>query len=229
VAELITQDRDFFPKLVDMFRMCEDLENLDDLHMIFKLVKGIILLNSPSIFDKIFSDEFILDIIGALEYDPEVPRVQRHRAFLKDHVVFKEAIHIENISVVSKIHQTYRIGYLKDVILPRILDDATLASLNTMIHTNNASVISLLKDDALFIRQLFARMRSSDISMESKRELVLFLHEFCTLSKSLPLVQQLRLFRLSAIQKRKEMRPYNTGVLSLVLSLFSLPGNLTII
>ncbi|CAL4950009.1 unnamed protein product [Urochloa decumbens] len=195
VAELITQDRDFFPKLVDIFRTCEDLENLDDLHMIFKLVKGIILLNSSSIFDKIFSDEFILDIIGALEYDPEVPRVQKHRAFLKDHVVFKEAIHIENVSVVSKIHQTYRIGYLKDVILPRILDDATLASLNTMIHTNNASVISLLKDDAHFIRQLFARMRSSDISMESKRELVLFLHEFCTLSKSLPLVQQLRLFR----------------------------------
>lgn len=195
VAELITQDRDFFPKLVDIFRTCEDLENIDDLHMIFKLVKGIILLNSPSIFDKIFSDEFILDIIGALEYDPEVPRVQKHRAFLKDHVVFKEAIHIENLSVVSKIHQTYRIGYLKDVILPRILDDATLASLNTMIHTNNASVISLLKDDSLFIRRLFARMRSSDISMESKRELVLFLHEFCTLSKSLPLVQQLRLFR----------------------------------
>ena len=35
--------------------------------------------------------------------------------------------------------------------------------------------------------------------------------------------------RLSVLQKRKEMRPYNTGVLSLVLSLFSLPGNLTII
>ncbi|VAH60744.1 hypothetical protein VPH35_044381 [Triticum aestivum] len=195
VAELITQDRDFFPKLLDIFRMCEDLENLDDLHMIFKLVRGIILLNSPSIFDKIFSDEFILDIIGALEYDPEVAKVQKHRIFLKDHVVFKEAIPIKNISVVSRIHQTYRIGYLKDVILPRILDDATLASLNTMIHTNNAAVISLLKDDACFIQDLFSRMRSPNISMESKRELVLFLHEFCTLSKSLPLVQQLRLFR----------------------------------
>ncbi|KAM3349496.1 hypothetical protein ACQJBY_022454 [Aegilops geniculata] len=189
VAELITQDRDFFPKLLDIFRMCEDLENLDDLHMIFKLVRGIILLNSPSIFDKIFSDEFILDIIGALEYDPEVAKVQKHRIFLKDHVVFKEAIPIKNISVVSRIHQTYRIGYLKDVILPRILDDATLASLNTMIHTNNAA------DDACFIQDLFSRMRSPNISMESKRELVLFLHEFCTLSKSLPLVQQLRLFR----------------------------------
>ncbi|VAH76483.1 unnamed protein product [Triticum turgidum subsp. durum] len=189
VAELITQDRDFFPKLLDIFRMCEDLENLDDLHMIFKLVRGIILLNSPSIFDKIFSDELILDIIGALEYDPEVAKVQKHRIFLKDHVVFKEAIPIKNISVVSRIHQTYRIGYLKDVILPRILDDATLASLNTMIHTNNAA------DDACFIQDLFSRMRSPNISMELKRELVLFLHEFCTLSKSLPLVQQLRLFR----------------------------------
>ncbi|CAM0881167.1 unnamed protein product [Alopecurus aequalis] len=195
VAELITQDRDFFPKLLDIFRMCEDLENLDDLHVIFKLVRGIILLNSPSIFDKIFSDEFILDIIGALEYDPEVAKVQKHRIFLKDHVVFKEAIPIKNVSVVSRIHQTYRIGYLKDVILPRILDDATMASLNTMIHTNNAAVISLLKDDACFIQELFSRMRSPNISLESKRELVRFLHEFCTLSKSLPLVQQLRLFR----------------------------------
>lgn len=33
-------------------------------------------------------------------------------------------------------------------------------------------VISLLKDDTLFIRELFAKMRSSDVSMESKRELV---------------------------------------------------------
>ncbi|XP_051209703.1 uncharacterized protein [Lolium perenne] len=195
VAELITQDRDFFPKLLEIFRMCEDLENLDDLHMIFKLVRGIILLNSPSIFDKIFSDEFILDIIGALEYDPEVAKVQKHRTFLKDHVIFKEAIPIKNVSVVSRIHQTYRIGYLKDVILPRTLDDGTMASLNTMIHTNNAAVISLLKDDACFIQELFSRMRSPNISVESKRELVRFLHEFCTLSKSLPLVQQLRLFR----------------------------------
>jgi protein phosphatase-4 regulatory subunit 3 len=193
--EFSSFQRDFFPKLLEIFRMCEDLENLDDLHMIFKLVRGIILLNSPSIFDKIFSDEFILGIIGALEYDPEVAKVQKHRIFLKDHVIFKEAIPIKNVSVVSRIHQTYRIGYLKDVILPRILDDATMASLNTMIHTNNAAVISLLKDDACFIQELFSRMRSPNISVESKRELVRFLHEFCTLSKSLPLVQQLRLFR----------------------------------
>ncbi|XP_058076120.1 uncharacterized protein LOC131224775 isoform X5 [Magnolia sinica] len=195
VVELILQDQEFFPKLMDLFRICEDLENQDGLHMIFKLVKGIILLNSLQIFDKIFGDEFIMDVIGSLEYDPEVPQVQRHRAFLKEHVVFKEAIPIKDPSVLSKIHQTYRVGYIKDVILPRLLDEATVANLNSIIHGNNAAVVSLLKDDSTFIQELFARMKSSTTLAESKRNLVLFLQEFCSLSKSLQLVQQLRLFR----------------------------------
>lgn len=85
---------------MEVFRICEDLENIDGLHMIFKIVKGIgkylflhhfdldpyfcqlclhfsfilviclhiaVLLNSPAIFERIFSDDFIVDIIGALE------------------------------------------------------------------------------------------------------------------------------------------------------------------
>ncbi|XP_078161602.1 binding protein [Carex rostrata] len=195
VAELIAQDSEFFPKLVDIFRMSEDLDNIDGLHMMYRLVRGIILLNNPTIFDRMFSDDFIMDIIGALEYDPEVPKAQNHRAFLKEHVVFKEAIPIKNNSVLTKIHQSYRVGYIKDVILPRALDDATIASLNSIIHSNNAVVISLLKDDSCFIQDLFAKMKSDAVSCDSKRDLVLFLHEFCSLSKSLQLVQQLRLFR----------------------------------
>ncbi|XP_020596515.1 serine/threonine-protein phosphatase 4 regulatory subunit 3 [Phalaenopsis equestris] len=195
VTELISQDQNFFPKLMDLFKMNEDLENMETLHIISKLVKGIILLNSQQIFEKIFADELIMDIIGCLEYDPEVPQVQHHRIFLKEHVVFKEAIPIKDSLVLSKIHQTYRIGYIKDVILPRVLDEATIASLNSIIHANNAVVISLLKDDASFIQELFARMRLPSTSMESKRDMVLFLHEFCSLAKSLQMVQQLRLLR----------------------------------
>lgn len=195
VAELILQDQVFFPKLIDLFRMSEDLENIDGLRMICKLVKGIVLLNSPPIFEKIFGDEYILDIIGSLEYDPDVPKMQHHRKFLKEHVVFKEAIPIKDTIVLSKIHQTYRIGYIKDVILPRVLDEGTMASINSIIHGNNVVVISLLKDDSSFIQELFRRMRSDSASLDSKRNMLSFLHEFCSLSKSLQLVQQIRLFR----------------------------------
>ncbi|XP_022760660.1 serine/threonine-protein phosphatase 4 regulatory subunit 3A-like isoform X4 [Durio zibethinus] len=195
LTELILNDQDFFQKLMELFRICEDLENIDGLHMIFKIIKGIILLNSPQIFEKIFGDELIMDIIGSLEYDPDVSQVQHYRNFLKEHIVFKEAIVIKNPMVLSKIHQTYRVGYLKDVVLSRVLDEATVASLNSIIHSNNATVISLLKDDSTFIQELFASLRSPTTSSESKKNLVYFLHEFCSLSKSLQMVQQLRLFR----------------------------------
>ncbi|RWR94277.1 serine/threonine-protein phosphatase 4 regulatory subunit 3-like protein isoform X1 [Cinnamomum micranthum f. kanehirae] len=195
VVDLVLQDQEFFPKLMELFRMCEDVEDLDGLHKIFKLVKGIILLNSTPIFEKLFGDEFIMDVIGCLEYDPEVPQVQHHRAFLKEHVVFKEAIPIKDPIVLSKIHQTYKVGYIKDVILPRVLDEATIGNLNSIIHSNNAVVVSLLKEDTAFIQELFARMKSPTTSAESKKNLILFLQEFCSLSKSMQLVQQLRLFR----------------------------------
>ncbi|XP_044965812.1 serine/threonine-protein phosphatase 4 regulatory subunit 3-like isoform X2 [Hordeum vulgare subsp. vulgare] len=194
VADLILKDRDFFPKIVNLFRTCKGLGDMGGLHIIFRLVKAIILLNSAAIFDKIFSDDFILDIIGVLEYDPEVCNVQNHSAFLKEHAGFKEVIPIRNASVVSKIHQTYRICYIKDVILPK-LDEATLASLNAIINANNAFVVCLLKDDTSFMQRLFATMRSSNISSESKKELVLFLREFCTISSSLQPAQRMQLSR----------------------------------
>ncbi|XP_024962169.1 serine/threonine-protein phosphatase 4 regulatory subunit 3-like isoform X1 [Cynara cardunculus var. scolymus] len=194
VTELILHDQKFFRKLMDLFRVCEDLENYDGLHIIYKIVRGIILLNSPQIFEKIFSDELIMDIVGCLEYDPDVPHVH-HRNFLKEHVVFKEAIPIKDPLALSKIHQTYRISYLKDVVLPRVLDEATFASMNSIIHSNNGMVVTLLKDDTTFIKELFARLKSPSTAPESKTNLVYFLQEFCNLSKSLQMVQQLRLFR----------------------------------
>ncbi|KGN47466.2 hypothetical protein Csa_022940 [Cucumis sativus] len=195
LVELIVANQDFFKKLMDIFHICEDLENLDGLHMIYKIVRGIIMLNSSQIFEKIFGDELIMDIIGSLEYDPELSHVQHHRNFLKEHVIFKEAIPIKDPLVLSKIHQTYRIGYLKDVVLARVLDESTIANLNSIIHANNALVVSLLKDDNTFIQELFVRLKLPTTSEESKKNLVHFLHEFCSLSKNLQMVQQLRLFR----------------------------------
>ncbi|KAL8026068.1 hypothetical protein ABFX02_14G005100 [Erythranthe guttata] len=194
VTELILHDQDFFQKLMELFRLCEDLENVNGLHMIYKIIRGIILLNSPQIFEKIFGDDLIMDIIGCLEYDPELTRIH-HRNYVKEHLVYKEVIPIKDHVVLSKIHQTFRVGYLKDVILPRALDEAVVANLNSIIQSNNATVVSLLRDNNTFIKELFARLKLPDTSIESKRTLVCFLHEFCTLSKSLQMVHQLRLFR----------------------------------
>jgi len=50
-----------------------------------------------------------------------------------------------------KIHQTYRIQYLKDVILPRSLDDATYATLSSLMLFNNVDVVLGLYQDTNFL------------------------------------------------------------------------------
>ncbi|KAK5772153.1 hypothetical protein PVK06_048426 [Gossypium arboreum] len=65
-----------------------------------------------------------------------------------------------------------RVGYLKDVVLERVLDEVTADSLNSIIHSNNAIVRFLMSNDITFIQELFARLRSPTTSVESKKNLV---------------------------------------------------------
>ncbi|KAL2465250.1 hypothetical protein Adt_41101 [Abeliophyllum distichum] len=93
------------------------------------------------------------------------------------------------LQLIFKLRSQIRIYFAQSI------GRATVANLNSIIHSNNAIVVSLLKDDSTFIQELFARLKSPTTSAESKKTLVHFLHEFCTLSKSLQMTQQLRLFR----------------------------------
>ncbi len=78
--------------------------------------------------------------MGALEYDPELPGRQAHRRWLAERVVFKEVVPIQDGALRAKIHQTYRLAYIKDVVLPRVLDDATFATFSSLILFNNVEV-----------------------------------------------------------------------------------------
>jgi hypothetical protein len=60
-------------------------------------------------------------------------------------VVFKEVVPVRREDVRAKIHQTYRIGYIKDVILPRVLDDTTFATLSSLMMFNNVEVLMCLQ------------------------------------------------------------------------------------
>lgn len=49
-----------------------------------------VLLNDTNLFELLLSEEMMMDVVGALEYDPELLTKQNHRSFLKESVVFKE-------------------------------------------------------------------------------------------------------------------------------------------
>lgn len=83
-----------------------------------------------------------------------------HREFLRDRAVFKEVVPIEDVGLRAKIHQTYRMGYVKDVILPRVLDDGTMATLSTLMLFNNVDVsTSLVNNVSLSLTDHVEQMR----------------------------------------------------------------------
>lgn len=59
---------------------------------------------------------------------------------------------ISDKAVLKKIHQNYHLGFLKDVVLPRALDDNAFAALNQIAFFNNVQILSSLSNDGVFLQ-----------------------------------------------------------------------------
>ena len=91
--------------------MCEDLENNEGLHHLYEIFKNIFLLNKNALFELMFAEDTIFDVVGCLEFDPNLSTPKRHREYLKKIASFHEVIKINNPELLSKIHQVYTICY----------------------------------------------------------------------------------------------------------------------
>lgn len=137
----------YITKLLDLFHMCEDLENIDGLHHLYEIFKSIFLLNKNELFEIMFADDTIFDVVGVLEYDPSLQQHAKHREYLKSTAKFKEVIHISNQELVNKIHQTYRVQYIQDVILPTpsVFEENMLSTLTSFIFFNKVEIVSMVQ------------------------------------------------------------------------------------
>lgn len=186
----------YIQKLLDLFSISEDLEDTMSLHLLFQIFKALILLNETSLFDIMFADDVFLQVVGALEYDPELPKKVDHREFLKSKVMFKEVIPFESPEVVAKIHQTFRMQYLKDVILPRTLDDPTFATINSLIFFNHVELVSAVQKDERFLKQLFQDLKDKCTPIDRLRDLIAFVQELCNLAKNLQVQLRVNFYQI---------------------------------
>ncbi|CAG9837422.1 unnamed protein product [Diabrotica balteata] len=177
----------YIRKLINLFHMCEDLESMEGLHHLYDIFKNIFLLNKNVLFDVMFSDELIFDVVGCLEYDPSSPTPKRHREYLKQQATFREAIPIKNTELLSKIHQTFRVQYIQDVVLPTpsVFEENMLSTLSSFIFFNKVEIVSLVQEDEKFLTELFSMLTDIHTPNTKRRDLVLFLKEFCNYSQNL--------------------------------------------
>ena len=107
----------YIRKLLNLFHICEDLENVEGLNHLFEVFKNIFLLNKNALFEVMFAEDTIFDVVGCLEYDPNAKVRKKHRDYLKQMAKFKEVIPITNPELLAKIHQTYRVQYIQVTII----------------------------------------------------------------------------------------------------------------
>ena len=157
LAVAIENER-YLQKLIELFRMCEDLENAEGLQHMFEIIKIAILLNKNSLLEILFSDDIIYDVIGCLEYDPSATEVHKHREYLNSKATFKEVIPITNQELLNKIHQTYRVQYIQDVILPTpsVFEENMLTTLNSFIFFNKLEIVNMIQVSGMLLYLLAA-------------------------------------------------------------------------
>ncbi|KAJ7506513.1 component of IIS longevity pathway SMK-1-domain-containing protein, partial [Mycena galericulata] len=154
LCEYIMAD-EYFKGLIDVLHTAEDLESIENLHALCSLTQTILMLNDHNLYEHILSDDLFPGVVGMLEYDPEFPTHKaNYREFLAQTTHFHEPIPIQDAGMQRKIHHTYRLQFLKDVVLARALDDSTFNVLNSCIIFNQIDIITHVQQDHSFLREV---------------------------------------------------------------------------
>ncbi len=114
----------------------------------------------------------------------------------------------------KKIMQTYRLQFLKDVVMARTLDDPTYNVLNSFILFNQIDIINHIQTDEVLLRELFERFEShpepskpsekegepgpssAEAAIDqAKRDVIVLLHQLCTMGKNVQIPARLALYR----------------------------------
>lgn len=90
--------------MLDLFYICEDLENFEGFYYLYDIFKLLFFMNKQLLLEIMFVDDLVFDVVGCLEYDFGKLFLQCYRLFLKESVNFKEIIFIMNLDIINKIY-----------------------------------------------------------------------------------------------------------------------------
>lgn len=114
----------YIMELCELFRTLEEKEDIEKLHSLCEIFKCLFMSEDYLILLIMTNEKCIMDIIGALEYDTSVVPNIKHREFILKKAVFKLIVPLQE-ETISLIQYTYRLKYLRDVVIARYADDVS--------------------------------------------------------------------------------------------------------
>ncbi|EKX73395.1 conserved hypothetical protein [Theileria equi strain WA] len=122
------------------------------------------------------SDEIFFDLLRAFEYDSELLSQNirmNHVKFFQEFVKHHDIVPLKNSTFYQLIHANYRMNYLKDVVLPRHLDEFSIQRMNSTIYSNMTEIMGvILTEECTFFEALRAKLSQSYMAALLLRELL---------------------------------------------------------
>ncbi|KAF9113994.1 Platinum sensitivity protein [Mortierella sp. AM989] len=195
LAAFIVMDN-YLDKLFPVLETCEDLDSRPELNLLHGIMLGIIMLNDIPVIQYILKDEVFIGCLGMLEYDPELgDHKEDYREFLTKRTKYKQIVPINDPLVEQKIHQAFRLHYLRDTVLSRVADESLSSILNSLIFFHNIDIVNYVHKDQAFVKDLFGILENEEESLDRKREVILFVQQFCSIAKTTQLPIRVGLYR----------------------------------
>ena len=175
-------------QLVTLFGACEPEHNEYTLGGIATAAKSLLLLGCSEITETLLSRDNILDCLGMLEYDPDIPVVSRvhHREYLEKETRFQEVVPFQEPEMAERIKHTFRLQYVRDTAGAVFMDDIALALVDHMVNTNLTALRNALSSDAEYFTRLSTEMRTLPSGSDARRSVVMALAEILRFMQGKP-------------------------------------------
>lgn len=87
---------------------------------------------------------YMYTCIGCLEYDPGKPQPIPHRKYLMQTSQYHEVISFNNSELLDKIHLTYKMCYIQEVILPTpsLFEENMMSAFNSLVLFNKSEIVN---------------------------------------------------------------------------------------
>ncbi|AAS50609.2 ABL162Cp [Eremothecium gossypii ATCC 10895] len=177
--------------LINHFHIAEEKLLHKDLLLLSHIIKTLFLYNEREVLEQLIDDKHYMGVVGILEYDTDFPDCKAsHRKCLQGvRPKFQEVIPLNDENMRQTINKTFRLQFLKDVVLIRFLDDHAFNLITDVMLTYQTTIIRCLQegsfiDDLVNLYTNNADTSDSDL-IERKRQGIRLLDECVQISCNL--------------------------------------------
>jgi len=158
-------EEEWLRSLRRVFEDAEEVRNTEALTQLFHIVKGMFLLARHPLTERLLRKDCWKDFIGMMEYDDGIPPEKRfsHRKILSVDIKYRAVVTFSDDEVLERIHLNYRLMYLRDHIIARLLDDSVFMMLLQQIYMNTSQIIHYIDRSPAILDQLFHQIQDNDL------------------------------------------------------------------